>query len=100
MSMTVGKLRRQLSDLKADTAVYILFEGNVAPVENILVEENVALAVIKGKGKPRKSRPFTVTEDGLIGGLVEMGTPDTVIAKLFERSEGSIKTRKKLLMLS
>jgi len=100
MTMTVGTLRRQLNDLDDDTTLYILFEGSVSSVENVLVEENVALAIIKGKGKPRKSKQFTIAEDGLIGALAAKGASDAVIARLLERSESSIKTRKKFLGLS
>ena len=67
---------------------------------SIAIAATGTLAVIRGKGQPRKSKHFTTTEDGLIGGLNAMGASDTMIAEVLERSESSIKQRKKLIGLN
>ena len=100
MTMTVGKLREQLNGVGEDTALYICFEGTLKPIESIAIAATGTLAVIRGKGQPRKSKHFTTTEDGLIGGLNAMGASDTMISEVLERSESSIKQRKKLIGLS
>lgn len=94
MTMTVGELNEALNGVDDGTALYLLFEGNVQPVEGLTKAEKGPIAIIRGKGKPRKSKRFTVTEDGLIGGLNAMGASDAMIAELFDRSESSIKQRR------
>ena len=101
MTMNVGNLRKELKGVSDDTALYILYEGAVTPVDSMAITKKGALAIIHGKGKPRKHpKRFTNAEDGLIGGLNGMGETDAMIAELLGRTESSITKRKKLIGLS
>src|SRR5262245_16480320 len=99
MTMTVGKLREQLNSVDEDTDLYIMFKGEMSPVENVAIPPIGTVVIIRGSGQTPKSGAFTPTEDGLIGGLEAMGATDEMIAELLQRSKSSIKSRKKRIGL-
>ena len=99
MIMTVGKLKEQLNGVSEDTALYVLVDGAVTPLVSITIAEKGSLAFMRGKGKGHRSRSYTSTEDGLIGGLNAMGISDARIAELLDRTERSVKQRMKRIGL-
>ena len=95
--MTIGQLRADLANADSGAALYVLYDGSIVPVESVVTAKNGSIAVIRGWGRPRKSKLFTVTEDGLIGGLNASGESDAGIGELLDRSEDSIKQRRRRL---
>ncbi len=97
MPLIVGKLREELIGVDDNAGLYVLFEGKVRPVEDIAIVLTGTAVFLRGKGQPRQSKQFTAAEDGLIGSLIAKGASDSEIANLLERSEASIKSRRKKL---
>ena len=99
MSLTVGELRQAIADSPDDATVMMIHEGRMCNVVATKCAPNGKVAVIRSKGNTRQSKPFSVAEDGLIGGLLAMGMSDESTAELLERSVSSIKRRKKTIGL-
>ena len=99
MITTAGELKKRLKNIPNETAMYLLFEGKTNPIESVIRADECSIAIIRGKGKPRKTKQFTVTEDGLIGGLNRMGATDAMIGEVLDRSERQIKQRRKKIGL-
>ena len=100
MSLTIGELRKAITNTPDDATVMLVYEGVLRHAIGITVAPNGAVAVVRGSGNPRKSKHFNTIEDGLIGGLNAMGMSDESISELLERSVDSIKKRKKAIGLS
>lgn len=100
MSFTVGQLREALADTPDNAAVMLIHDGTMRHGGGIAVAPNGTLAVIHCHETQRKSKHFSVTEDGLLGGLSAMGMSVDSIAELLQRSADSVKRRKKSIGLS
>ncbi len=97
MTVTAADLRKRLESVPDDTTLYLLLDGKINAVESFVKADECRIAIIRGKGRARRSKQYTVTEDGLIGGLNAFGASDAMIAEILERSEASITRRRKQL---
>lgn len=97
MNLTVGKLREELADLPDDADIMILFEGTSKYADQIKVLKEGKIAMIRARGGQRKSKPYSLAEDGLISALASMSISDEAIANLLERPIDGIAKRKKQL---
>jgi len=97
MALTVGELKKALKDIEDDTLLYLLVEGKIVSVDGVTRADEVTMAIIRGKGKTGSSKRFSLTEDGVIGGLYTRGLSDAKIAEILGRPEKSVTQRRKRL---
>jgi hypothetical protein len=97
MNMNVGKLREELAGLPDDADIMLLFEGTPRYVDQVKVFKQGNILMIRAKGGLRKSKPYSLAEDGLINALAAMSISDEDIANLLDRPLDGLKKRKKQL---
>lgn len=98
--LSVGDLRKSIAELPDDAAVMVVYDGRMRHAAGVTISVQGSVAVLRSYINSRNTRKYTTAEDGLIGGLAEIGMTDEQISTLLDRPLHSIQRRKKALKLT
>ena len=99
MALTAGELRKVLAEVDDDAAVLLSHEGTMHYAVGIRAVPSCTAVVIRSTKRPRRVRPFSISEDGIIGVLTARGLTDAMIGDLLDRSASVVGSRRRSIGL-